>query len=290
VRERPYLPLETGPNLEFTKAMTRIGGMIREPVRLPQELVRRWPWASFERKLRWDAVDRPGYAYGAYQAGREARALGMSRISAIQLGVAGGNGLLALEGHAAAIERLLGVGVDVIGFDLGSGMPEPRDYRDMPYVWKAGYFQMDVDRLRSRATRAEIILGDVAETLPEFLDRPGVHPIGFVAVDLDYYSSTVAALSTLAAHSNLLLPRTFFYFDDVMGDDSELHSEYTGELLAIAEFNAAHRDLKLARINGLRYKRMLDAEWHAKEYVLHCFTHPLYERHIGRSDWQVPIA
>lgn len=269
--------------------MTLIRGALREPARFPRALVRRWPWASFEQRLEWDAVDRPGYAYGAYQAAKEARALGLTRITAIEMGVAGGNGLLALEDHAAEIGRLLGVGFDLVGFDLGSGMPEPRDYRDMPYIWKAGYFQMDVDRLRSRVRTAEIVLGDVAETLPAFLARPGVQPIGFVAYDLDYYSSTVAALSILAAESHLLLPRTFCYFDDVVGDDSELHSEYTGALLAISEFNGAHSDRKLARIHGLSYKRLFTAEWHAKEYVLHCFSHPLYEKHIGRPDWQVPI-
>lgn len=59
------------------------------------------------------------------------------------------------------------------------------------------------------------------------------------------------------------------------------------ELQAIAEFNAAHSDRKLARIHGLKYKRMIQAEWHAKQFVLHCFGDPLYAKHIGRPDWQV---
>jgi hypothetical protein len=265
----------------------QLGRLVLQPARVPREFVLRWPWASFEGKLKWDALDYPAYAYGTYQAAHQAHALGLTGITVIELGVAGGIGLIALESHARAIASRFGIEVDVIGFDLGSGMPEPRDYRDMPYVWKPGYFTMNGDLLRARLRDAELVLGDVAATVPQFLVRPGLRPIGFVAFDLDYYSSTAAALTLLAAETSLLLPRVFCHFDDVVGDDWELHSEYTGELLAISEFNAANSDRKLARINGLEYKRVIPAEWHAKQYVLHCFGHPLYSKHIGRPDWQV---
>jgi hypothetical protein len=267
-----------------------LGRLVLEPARIPREFLRRWPAASFETKLKWDALERPAYAYGTYHAARQARALGLSGISVIELGVAGGRGLLALESHARTISAQVGIEIDVYGFDLVSGIPAPRDYRDLPYVWKPGYFEMDVDLLQSRLQKSELVLGDVASTVPELLARPGLRPIGFVAFDLDYYSSTAAALALLSADASLLLPRVFCYFDDVVGDDSELHSEFTGELLAISEFNAEHHDRKLARIHGLMYKRMIAAEWHAKQFVLHFFSHPLYAKHIGRSDWQVPIA
>jgi hypothetical protein len=267
-----------------------LGRLALEPRRIPRELLLRWPRASFESKLKWDALERPGYAYGTFHAARQAQGLGLGRISVIEMGVAGGRGLLALESHARAVQELLGIKIDVFGFDLGSGLPEPKDYRDMPYVWRSGYFAMDGDLLRGRLQTAEIVVGEVADTVPDFMARPDLHPIGFVAFDLDYYSSTVAALGLLSGGAPRLLPRVFCHFDDVVGDDLELHSEYTGELLAIAEFNASHSDRKLARINGLVYKRALAAEWNAKQYVLHYFSHPLYEKHIGRPAWQVPIA
>ncbi|TMC72965.1 MAG: hypothetical protein E6J18_04150 [Chloroflexi bacterium] len=271
-------------------SVKRLGRAALEPARIPRELLLRWPWASFESRLKWDALDRPGYAYGTYQAARQAKALGLKGISVIELGVAGGRGLMALESHAREIEARFGIEIDVFGFDLGSGMPAPVDYRDMPYVWKPGYFKMKRQVLESRLKSAEIIVGDVAETVPDFVSRPGIAPIGFVAFDLDYYSSTVAALALLSVDSWLLLPRVFCHFDDVVGDDWELHSEYTGELLAISEFNAARADRKLARIHGLAYKRMIPAEWHVKQYVLHYFSHPQYGQHVGRSDWQIPIG
>jgi len=267
-----------------------LGRLVLQPARIPRAILLRLPRTSFETRLKWDALDRPGYAYGTYQAALQARALGLSGICVIEMGVAGGRGLLALESHARAVQARLGIKIDVFGFDMGSGLPEPRGYQDMPYVWQSGYFAMNGHLLRDRLAAAEIIVGDVAQTVPQFLRRPGLPPIGFVAFDLDYYSSTMAALALLEAEPRALLPRVFCHFDDVIGDDWELHSEYTGELLAIAEFNASHSDRKLALINGLAYKRAIAADWHAKQYVLHYFSHPLYEKHIGRPDWQVPIG
>ena len=60
--------------------------------------------------------------------------------------------------------------------------------------------------------------------------------------------------------------------------------------LGASTVNAARADRKLARIHGLAYKRMIPAEWHVKQYVLHYFSHPQYGQHVGRSDWQIPIG
>ncbi len=111
-----------------------------------------------------------------------ARKLGHKRVAAVEFGVAGGNGLLAMERHAEAVRAETGVEVAVYGFDTGKGMPPPLDYRDMPYMWQPGYFAMDVEKLRARLAAAELILGDVAETLAYFVAREGAPPVGFVAI------------------------------------------------------------------------------------------------------------
>src|SRR5260370_6099100 len=104
-----------------------LGRIVLEPRRIPRELLLRWPRASFESKLKWDALERPGYAYGTFNAARQAQALGLGGLSVIQMGVAGGRGLLALERHARAVEDLIGIRIDVFGVDLASCVPEPRD-------------------------------------------------------------------------------------------------------------------------------------------------------------------
>lgn len=241
-------------------------------------------------KVNYDVVSYPQYAYGTFHAGLQAKALGLDHISVIEFGVAGGNGLVALEKIAQDVERAVGIQISVYGFDAVEGMPEALDYRDLPYVWEKGAFKMNVDLLEARLEKAELILGDVKDTVRSFIDRKDPAPIGFISFDLDYYSSTSTAFRLFDEADNYFLPRTFCYFDDCIGDDWELHSRFTGELLLIDEFNIGSDSRKLGMINGLRSKRVFGAPWNEVMYVLHSFDHPLYLKHINpNKDWQMPL-
>lgn len=217
-------------------------------------------------------MDYGGYEYGFGQAVKLAGTLGEESFAAAELGVAAGHGLLLLEQLAARQDTR----ITVTGFDTGTGLPDSADYRDLPYVWHGGHFAMDEAALRQR-TSAELVLGDVGDTAPAWLARPGP-PLGFLASDLDYYSSTTRALTgLLTGPPERYLPRVFCYFDDTVGGEDEVHSEFTGVLLAIAEFNAACTDRKLAQPNGLRWKiGAPPVAWVEGIYVLHLFTHPRY--------------
>lgn len=225
------------------------------------------------------------YGYGLIRAARLARALREPVITAAEFGVAGGNGLLALERHAKAA----GLPVHVAGFDTGKGMPEPEDYRDLPYVWRGGFYAMDEAALRER-TSAELVLGDAGETLPAWL-AAGHPPVGFAAFDMDYYSSTARVLAAVAAApAECFLPRVWCYFDDVVGGEDEIHSEFTGELLAISEFNDACLRRKVARVNGLAWKVGPAGRWAAGIFVLHLFDHPRYCDLIPGIAQQLPLS
>ena len=233
----------------------------------------------------------PQYSYGVLQASALADALGLDSITACELGVASGNGLLELERLAREIGNAYGVEVETVGFDTGTGMPDPVDYRDLPYVWRPGFYQMDETALRALLTDAALFLGDISTTGLAFMNSKPA-PIGFLAFDLDYYSSTMAAMcSLLEAPALAYLPRVFCYFDDTVGPHEEHHSQFTGELLAIDEFNDSHSSRKLAPINGLRYKLLpMDAPWVAGVYVLHLFDHPRYNDYVFPSaDRQFPL-
>jgi hypothetical protein len=248
------------------------------------------PNQPLDRRIRWDLIMRPNYAYGVYHAALQAQALGLKRISVIEFGVATGNGLLALEKTADLVAKNTGVNCEVYGFDTGTGNPPPRDYRDLPYVWRKGFFRMDVAALRSRLRKATLILGDLAETVPDFLTQSRPAPVGFIAFDVDYYSSTVSALRLFEGSHEFFLPRVICYFDDMIGSDWEMHSPFTGELLAIDEFNRMHKDLKIAKINGLAQKRRLKALWNEQMFAHHRFAHPLYNQHIyPEKDWQFAL-
>lgn len=208
-----------------------------------------------------------------------AAALGRPRVSVIEFGVAGGNGLLELERVGEWVQRRSGVSIDVYGFDTGRGLPRPQDYRDLPNLWSEGHFSMDADELRSRLARAQLELGPVAETVPRFLEREPA-PVGFVSFDLDLYSSTVDAFSIFESVPGRLLPRVTCYFDDIIGFS---HSDFTGERLAISEFNESHETRKISHIYGLRYVLLQEKWWTEMMYMFHLFDHPGYNLADGTN-------
>jgi hypothetical protein len=240
------------------------------------DLWRRFPYGSFERRMEWDLIQRPPYAFGIYHAADLAKRLGLPRMSAIEFGVAGGRGLLSMERIAAEVEAIFGVGIDIYGFDTGGGLPPPKDYRDLPYVWEAAEYRMDEAALRARLSRARLLIGDVADTVGSFIAERAPAPIGFVSFDLDYYSSTVAALKLLDGAHGSFLPRVLCYFDDTLGTN-----RHVGELLAIEEFNAAHERAKIAPLHGLELTRRIPGFWNAGMRMLHLFDHPRYGDHVG---------
>ena len=225
-------------------------------------------------------VLRPSYTWGLLHSAHLARALGVSVISALEFGVAGGNGLLALELAAEKTRQYLGVRVDVHGFDTGEGLPRPADWRDHPNTYSESDYRMDEGALRSRLKDAQLHLGLVRDTVGGFLaSRPS--PIGFISFDLDYYGATVDAFEVLLTDMSLLLPRVHCYFDDTMGFTC---SEWGGERLAIREFNESQPRRKISPIFGLKYflpPVYAAQQWSEMMYLAHIFDHPLYGRPDG---------
>jgi hypothetical protein len=220
---------------------------------------------------------RPHYYICLQEAAKTAKGLGYPRITAVEFGVAGGNGLLALEKYATAIERKFGVGIDIYGFDMGDGigLPQAQDPRDMPYFWEPGFYRMDQKKLASKLKRAKLILGDIGETVAKLNEDVGVSPIGAIFVDVDYYSSTLSALRIFDRQSRNWLPRVLCYFDDV-----EVASEFFGEGAAIKQFNDTHDHMKIARTGG-HHEDVLYGTLASKIFTLHDFNHPQYSVFFG---------
>jgi hypothetical protein len=213
--------------------------------------------------------------------------LSIPEISAIEFGVGYGSGLLAMERIAAEVSASTGVTISVFGFDSGKGLPEPVDYRDLPHLWAPSDYRMNEDELRKMLERATLVIGDVADTVPQFIAL-GHAPIGFAAFDLDFYSSTASALQVFDGPQKSRLPRTYCYFDDTIRPDIACYNDHTGELLAIREFNCTH-DSKLCPIHELSDALGYRAAWHRESYVLHDFGHSLYCVNVGpESDRKSP--
>lgn len=229
-------------------------------------------FGSFARKVDFDVVLRAQYAFGVLGAAQRALQYGIGEISVIEFGVSSGAGLINMSSLAEQAERTTGVKIHVVGFDSGKGMPEPLDYRDHPDMYVRGDFPMDFDKLRQKLpARTQLVLGDVETTAPAFLKQLTA-PVGFVVLDLDYYSSTKAALKIFDGMPESYLPLVTIYLDDIYSD---LHNSWCGELLAVNEFNAEHPLRKIERFALLENTRVFKrANWLKHIFNLHVLDHP----------------
>jgi hypothetical protein len=225
-------------------------------------------------------IDRPDYVWGALQGMNLAKVLGLERVSFIEFGVAGGNGLVALEHIAQILQTICAIEVDVYGFDAVSGMPKSKDHRDLPNLWREGHYPMDEGRLKQRLKKARLILGMVEETVPRFIESKPA-PIAFTAFDLCFYSSTMNAFKVLEADQSVLLPRVHCFFRNIL---ARTFGDHNGERLAIADFNATHELRKISKIHGLQYyvrPPMARERWVEQFYMAHIFDHELYGSYDG---------
>jgi hypothetical protein len=125
------------------------------------------------------------------------------------------------------------------------------------------------------------VLGDIAETIPQFLQTGAESPIGYVSLDVDYYWSSVEALAILTGPPEHYLPIVNLYLDDSQGD---YHNPSCGEMLACAEFNEQQALRAIHPYTALREKRLFkNANWISKIYSVHIFDHALRTRGENRE-------
>jgi hypothetical protein len=195
-------------------------------------------------------------------------------VTALEFGVANGAGLLNICALARKVTETTGIGFQIAGFDSGTGLPPPRDFRDHPEYYRQGDYPMNQEGLRRLLPEnAELLLGEFEETIPAFLKRlPDSSPIGFVSIDVDYYWSTREALRIFAGPPEKYLPTTNLYLDDLT---AEGHNPWCGELLAVNEFSEENQERKICQFNFLRNDRIFkNASWIDHIFTLHVFDHP----------------
>jgi len=200
-------------------------------------------------------IGRPHYAVPLALGVWQAICCGYGELAAVEMGVAGGNGLLALCQAAAFFRDTMGMDIRVYGFDNAAGLPPVADYRDHPELWHEGQFVLrEPDALRKKLPPfAELIIGDIAETVGAFEQVLHQRKLAFVAIDVDLYSSTVACFGMLDWAPECYLPVVPFYFDDM--EENLVFNDWCGEELAIREFNDAHPNRKFQRHPRFRVRQ-----------------------------------
>jgi hypothetical protein len=222
-----------------------------------------------------DVFERLNYAYGAILAVEQARRLDLAGVTLVETGVWTGRGLRNLCEWASVLRHTFDLDVQVSGFDTGAGLPKCTDWRDHPELWQEGEMVMpDLNLLRSQLPSfCTLEIGDVAETVPRYLQQSNLksRPIGFFALDVDLYTSSVDALKLLEGHPETLLPAVGIWIDDSYVN--VMQNNFCGEALAIAEYNHRNHlrkiDPKKVRPN---HQPML---WHYCFAFAHIFDHPV---------------
>lgn len=231
-------------------------------------------FGDFRSKVDFDLVLNRPHAFGILHAADVAASYGIKRMAALEFGVAAGRGLMNMSGIARRASEATGVGIEVIGFDTGTGLPPPVDYRDHPEIYQTGdYPPIDKEALvRRLPANARIIYGDIANTVRDFSTGTDA-VIGYVSIDVDYYWSAVACLEVFKdSNAERYLPTTTVYVDDM---NLEVHNPYSGELLAIQEFNAEQPLRKITPFHNLRRERIFKRPgWIDQIYTLHVHDHP----------------
>ena len=109
---------------------------------------------------------------------------------------------------------------------------------------------------------------------------------------MDFYSSTLAAFQVLEGSAASHLPRVYCFFDDVASNELGCMNEYVGELRAMKDFNDAHPDRKICKIELLRLARPRWEHWQERMYAFHNFKHPEYNTLViprTDADSQLPL-
>ena len=210
---------------------------------------------TFREQESFGIVPRANYAYGMLRAAHTAKFFGFSEVTACEFGVATGRGLTNMTEVAELVLQETGVRTRIVGFDTGAGLPALTGYKDHPELWSGGDFSMgDPEQLRQALKgKAELILGDINDTINRFVATLTPQcPLGFVSIDVDIYSGTVAALRGLNGEPGLYLPAISFYLDDV---GSYFSNEACGELAAVAEHNQANPMRPIFRDHSLPGRR-----------------------------------
>ena len=220
---------------------------------------------------------KPHYESILYEACLEAKKLGINQVSVIELGVAGGAGIVSLEKYKKKIEKVLDINIKIYGFDMGSGLPKIEADEDLPFLWRKGLYNIDKAALEKKVN-SKIFYGDVKNTVDDFV-KINKNNICCIFFDLDLYTSTINFLNQIPKIKDHLLPRVLCYFDDVYVFENYIN-QFNGVFKAIDEFNKNFSEFKLG-YSVDHFKNFKFPLARTSIYTLHSFKNHLYKKYIS---------
>ncbi|MAV64846.1 MAG: hypothetical protein CMG00_06630 [Candidatus Marinimicrobia bacterium] len=232
-------------------------------------------FGSYRKKTDYDLIVRQQNAFGLFESADMAISLGKKRVTVIEFGVASGAGLINIQKIAENVTKHTGIEFDIFGFDTGMGMPKPKSFRDHPELYSKGDFPMDYKNLSKLINKnTKLVIGEIDKTLIEFCEHSFEDsPIGYISIDVDYYSSTLDALKVFNMKSDQYLPRVIVYLDDI---EEPSHNSWCGEIAAINQFSQSNDLRKIEKYFFLKNHRLFkNANWIDHIYQAHILDHPV---------------
>jgi hypothetical protein len=177
------------------------------------------------------------------------------------------------------LERSSGIKIEVYGFDTGEGLPDLEGPADLPYWFYPRQYTTDIEILKEKCPEAQLVIGDVAETVAGFFANGYRAPLAAMFIDLDLYSSTRDVLKIFDSDKSNFPPLLFVYLDDVVGSDLEMYGPFNGEMAAIEEFNNKQDSIKIHKNrNLLTFAYIL---YGTKIIYAHIIDHSKYAEYVG---------
>ena len=203
----------------------------------------------------------PSYIIGIAIAAFLGVRSGNREISVVEFGVGRGGGMISMLKISRIFSKVLNMKIRVVGVDNGKGLPRPKDSRDHPEIWREGEFRLSDSDMLPRLKRllsnkkARIVIGDLETDMERIAASvsDGSTQVGFISIDVDYYSSTKPILDWISRSDT----RSFIDYCPIYFDDTESlwsFNRFSGQELAIQEFNKMsnrfylenkHKSLKL---------------------------------------------
>ncbi len=235
-------------------------------------------FGTYRQKINFDLVVRQQHAFSILKCAELAKKQGYSAVTLIEFGCANGAGLLNMAKISKKVSAITGISFHILGFDTGTGLPSPIDYRDTFNGFQEGEYQMNVNKLKTNLpSNVSLILGDIKDTIQNLSNTLSKDaPVGYVVIDVDYYSSTKDALRLFDYDPAYFLPSLLVYLDDI-GEFG--HSRFCGEELAIDEFNTEHPLIKIEPYSFLNFERLFNhSKWVKKIFKCHFYDHPITKK------------
>jgi len=267
--------------------LLKSAGVLTSPLpirfQLFQSFLKYAPFVKHSTKLSYDAVERPGYSYGIMNAVIQAKSLGYSSMSILEFGVASGQGIKVMQKIQREVLKELNFEILIYGFDSSIGLPKSTNIKDQIYFWEESMFtnhNRDYSEIQNNKT--QIIIGNVEETASTFIDKFKPPVIGFIAFDLDFYTSTIGAFSLLEKiNIDNFLPRVESFMDDTASYNYLSANSHTGVLSAIIEFNKRDAEVQILQKVGIGRSRKVINGWFDACFVIHFFSNERYNEFIN---------